>query len=335
MTTRSSPCAFRKASRFRVEDRDLLAVRLRAARRSRPIELLDVLAREDGRPGRDRARAPAAPARARAAAAPCGAARPRSTFANCRSQPAKTRFSSGAKSSSSVSDSAIRASVRSVTIPMRGARPRFMSSTPAMTVDATAPLTPTMATPIRFMTALIRWAASERGVATCFQSSFFFVSSMMRGNLPCTLPRVTCSRKRRAPPLASGTTRAGKQRDLARAVLAVDAVLLAQPRRTPRRRRPRSAGSCARPGTRRRARTVHFAVPSTPTSAAAPKSSVRQGHDGHGMLHGALDLDVRRQLLRHREAAREAPHELDAQGARPTGSGRCPRARTRRGPMPS
>ena len=173
-------------------------------------------------------------------AAPCGAAPPRRRSRIARPSPPKTRSSSGAKSSRSVSDSAMRASLRSVTIPMRGARPRFMSSTPATRVEATAPLTPTIATPIRFMTAPASLGCSQERAARPLRARAASSSCRRRcgGTCPGRCRRVTCSRKRSGAAAGERDDDGRQERDFAEAVLAVDAVLVAERRdRRPRRTR--------------------------------------------------------------------------------------------------
>ncbi len=65
-------------------------------------------------------------------------------FVSRRSQPPNTRLSSGAQPR-------VWGNPVSVTIPMRGASPRFIRATPAITVLATAPPAPTKQTPNRLM----------------------------------------------------------------------------------------------------------------------------------------------------------------------------------------
>src|ERR1017187_7456206 len=92
---------------------------------------------------------------------------------------------------SSVIDSAIRASVFSVTMPTRGTSPRFISSTPAITVDATAPFTPTMATPIRFMANFLDGDARSEEHTSELQSPMYLFSP------PAPLFRFASSARRR------------------------------------------------------------------------------------------------------------------------------------------
>ncbi len=130
------------------------------------------------------------------------------------------------------------------------------------------------------------------------------------GTYPGRFLRVTCSRNRRAPPLASGTTTGGSSATSPRAVLAVDAVLVAEP-------------SIERRGERievRRGRALleldeeHVARLRRPVDAdvgAGAEVDGRARARSRRVRHRALDLDVRRELLRDRQAPAEAPHELD------------------------